>query len=186
VAENSNIDQVVVYLKGIVDDFSFTRPGTDQNLGRDVRNLEAERIDERCSRAVGPDGKPWDVNADKYGKWKDRVYGWNHPNVKTGNMLTYTSLQGDKTTIEKDLVTLRYGIDKATTETYSPVDNRTEKCKEADGKVTDIQKAEYAHTGGRWGKKRPFYAIGEGDAEEITALCQKNLDQYISEKNAAH
>lgn len=185
--DTSNINEVVAYLQGIVDDFNFTRPGTDGSLGRDVRNLEAERIELRSGQnKTGPDGSPWPANAPTYADWKNRKYGWSEVNKKTGRMLSLTSLKGDKTTIEKDLVTLRYGTEQATTETYSPADNRSEKCKTADGKVTDLQKAEYAHTGGKHGKKRPFYGVGEGDAEAITELCQKNLDQFIAAKNAGH
>jgi hypothetical protein len=176
----ADIDGVIVRLKRIVAGFDFTRIGMDQSLGRDVANVIVERIQDRSENGNGPDGAAWKKNSTKepppggYKGWKLKRYGWDEPNKRTGQMLSTLALKG-KTTVEKDVVTLRYGWNVAPTTGGSP----TALVSKQDTKRTDVQKAEYAHTGGAHGIKRPFYAIGDGDAHAVVELCQKSLDDYI-------
>lgn len=176
---NSNIDAVVADLKKIIDGFNFTVPGRDQSLGRDIVNLMVERIDNRCSNAVAPDGTPWPENKDSVKKEKQRRYGWTDSGKRTGQTTSVPSLRGSKTTIEADVVTMRYGTDTAPSRGGSP----TGLVSKGDAKRTDVQKAEYMHTGGFWNTKRPFYEVGEGDAEAVTELCQENLNEYIARQH---
>jgi hypothetical protein len=178
-----NVDAVMYRLRNVVAEFDFTIPGADQSLGRDVANLIVGRIDDRCAVSYGPDSVPWQPNSEKeppkggYKGAKLRKYGWDETNRRTGQMLSILALKG-RTTIEKDLITLRYGRDEAPSRGGSPSGVVTD----GDKKRTDVQKAEYAHTGGRWGIKRPFYALGPGDKEAVVEFVQEKLDQYIASK----
>ena len=133
---------------------------------------------------AGPDGAVWDPNSTTeppvggYKGWKERKYGWDdEPNRRTNQMLSQTSLFGDKTRIEKHLVTLRYGTDQPPSRSASP----NGFISDADRKVTDTQKAEWAHTGGKHGHVRGFYGAGDGDAEALCEVAQENLNDYIRE-----
>jgi hypothetical protein len=76
-AENSNIDEVVISLERCVDGWDFTRPGADQSLGRDMARLVAERILARSQVHLGPDLTAWDENSTTeppeggYKGWKE-------------------------------------------------------------------------------------------------------------------
>jgi len=184
-ANTSNIDEVIAYLNDFVDGFDFTRVGADQSLGRDVKNRVVERIAARCALSVGPDGVAWQQNSTKsspwlpggYKQWKEEEYGWpDNPNYRTGQTLSATSL-GAASVIRPKEIEVRYGTGRAPTRSYSPNSH----IEEADKKVTDLQKAEWAHDGGASGIKRPFFGLGEGDDVAIVELCQENLNQYIRE-----
>jgi hypothetical protein len=181
-----NVNAVLVSLQRIIEGFNFTVPGRDQSLGRDVLGLMVERIDSRVSNAVGPDGTPWPENSTKeppkggYKGQKGRLYGWTDPGKRTGQTTSVPSLRGNKTTIEANLITMRYGTDSKPSTGGSP----TQLVTKQDERRTDTQKAEYMHTGGRWHVKLPFYQVGDGDAEAVTELCQENLDEYIRNANA--
>ncbi len=180
-AATSNIDQVVAYLKGFLDGWDFTRPGVDQSVGRDVKNTVVECIEERSALHQAPDGSTWPPNSTKepplggYKGYKERKYGWpDNPNMRTAQMLSKTSL-GAASTITKDEVLVAYGTNQPPDRSYAP----TGYMSKADKKPTDLQKAEWAHSGGKHGVKRPFYGLGEGDAEAITDVCRDALHEYI-------
>jgi hypothetical protein len=85
-----------------------------------------------------------------------------------------------KTTIEPQLVTLRYGTGEIATRTSAP----TGYFPEADQKKTDIEKAFFAHHGQSMHKvRRPFYEINDSDAVAVDELCQYNLNNMIRETN---
>ncbi len=175
--DESNIKEIVAYLQGFVDGFDFLRPGVDQNLGRDCKNKIVEQIEARSALHEAPDGSFWPSNAPNYRKWKEKKYGWpDEPNRRTDQMLSKTSL-GAASTITKDEVIVGYGTNQAPDRSYAP----TGYISDADKKVTDLQKAEWAHSGGKHGIKRQFFGIGAGDAEAVTEVCQKALDEYIRE-----
>jgi hypothetical protein len=100
-------------------------------------------------------------------------------------MLSQLSMEG-RSTIEPKQVTMIYGIDKPPV-TAPAFGNPDPKLLEQDQKVTDCQKAYFAHTG--QSKKnivRPFYMLIDDDAEKIVELCQENLNDLIRETNAAN
>jgi hypothetical protein len=182
-AETSNIDRVVAWLRGFVDSFDFSRPGKDQSLGRDVANVivRGPQLDDtggilgRCTDGVGPEGTPWPANADSTVAQKQRLYGHEEVNRRTGQMLSQASLLG-RTEVAGEIVTLRYGTGSAPSGSAAP----TGYISEQDKAVTDMQKAQWAHTWqSRRGVLRPFYGMGQGDTEAVVAVCQENLDDYI-------
>jgi hypothetical protein len=169
-------------LTDFIDGFDFTRPGHNQSLARDVADLVIARIQDRSWRGEAPDGSTWVENSSKptqwhpqgYRKYKDDIYGWDDPNYRTGQMLSKMSL-GGKVVISQKVIEIGYGTDSAPTRGGSP----TSALLDADKKVTDTQKAEWAHnpTGGRPARK--FFGVGAGDPEKIVELVQENLNDYI-------
>ena len=85
-AQNSNIGQVQAWLRGFVDSVNFMRPGNDQSLGHDVANKVVNQIIERSEKQpTGGVDREWEMNADKYAKWKEKRYGIaDGPNTRTG------------------------------------------------------------------------------------------------------
>lgn len=182
---DSNINEVMAYLHAFVDGFDFTRPGKDQSLGRDLAKTQVDRIMVRAEQGqCGPDGVRWARNSTKsspwlpggYKQWKEEQYGWpDEPNRRTNQMLSQTSLYG-KTTIAPREIMMIYGTGDAPTDSKSPNGFFDEK---TDGQVTDLQKAEWAHEDSGDKPGRPFYGVGEGDAEALIEVGQENLDGYI-------
>jgi hypothetical protein len=179
----SNSEQVFRNIGGFLRSFNFTRVGSDQSLGRDVAHKEVDQIEGRCSRQVGPDGEPWDKNTDSTMEGKE-VLGWgdNTPNVATNNMLNKIALFGE-TRVEPYRVTLVYGTNAKASKSYSP----SGKLRKSDEKLTDREKAYFAHTGqGPHATERPFYGFGEGDrAAIIDDVLQPALNEAIREHNAS-
>ena len=178
---SSNINQVMAWINGFVDSFDFNRVGADQSLGRDVAMKVVENIHERCEQQPpgGVDGE-WDENAPDYARWKEKRYGISDgPNTRTGQMLSQKSLYG-RTRIAPKEITMVYGTNQPPSGTKTGVEMT-----EADKKVTDSQKAYYAHTGqGPHGTIRPFYQVNEADGKAVSELCQENLNDMIREENA--
>jgi hypothetical protein len=87
----------------------------------------------------------------------------------------------ERTTVEPRLITMVYGTDAPPLGSSAPTGLITDK----DRSVKDTQKAEWTHSGGQHGHKRPFYGLDayRDDAEAITQLAQKDLDQYIIEQS---
>jgi hypothetical protein len=87
-----------------------------------------------------------------------------------------------RTTIESKQVTLIYGRDEPPDKAV--FGQSEEKLIERDRKVTDVEKAYFAHT--RQSKRqivRPFYLLDNDDAAAIRELVANNLNQYIIETN---
>jgi hypothetical protein len=176
-------DELNNYLTDFVDKFDFTRPGHSQSLARDVADVVVECIQERSSRGVGPDGDAWEANSGKstpwlpggYRQWKMENYGWDDPNYRTGQMLSKMSLGGNIQINPHDIV-IAYGTNTPPTRGGSP---NSFFDPETDGKVTDTQKAEWAHEDTGEKPARPFYGLGDGDDQAIVELCQENLNDYI-------
>jgi hypothetical protein len=185
-SDTSNIDGLMVHLRDIVDGFNFTRVGTDQSLGRDVANLVVARIAQRGVTDKGGISGPWPENSTKeppkggYKGYKERRYGVDQPNVRTGQMLSQPSLFG-RTTVEAYLITMRYGTGEVADRTTTGVP-----LAKADTKRTDIEKAYFAHTGQSVHKiKRPFYEVDESDGTAVVEFLQQKLDAYIEATNTA-
>lgn len=180
----ADIHQVCAWLQSFADSFDFTRPGLDQSLGRDMKNVQVQRILDRCAQHEAPDGSIWLSNSDTptlwmpdgYRQWKFDLYGWaDEPNYKTGQMLSKLSM-GAASTITAKEIRIAYGTGQPPTKSYSPkgffdVDT--------DGQVTDIEKAEWAHMDAPHRPARPFFGVGQGDAEALVECAQDNLNDYI-------
>ena len=173
-ANSSNIDEVITWLRSFVDGFDFTLPGKDQNLGRDLAHVGAAYIEQRSGQHRGAD-KTWAKNAEPYRTIKEKHYGWvDDPNSRTGQMLSQASLFG-QTQVQAKLVEMRYGTGQPPQRNYSPVDNRTPSDIKADEAITDIEKAWFAHTTG----DRPFYEADQGMEDEVIAEADRALADYI-------
>lgn len=187
----TNISEITAWLEGFVDSFDFKRPGIDQNLGRDVVELAAQRMRDRSLDERTGFGTAWPPNSETphppwqpqgYRQWKLDNYGVDKPNSRTGQMLSQLSMKG-RSTVESKQVTMIYGTD--TPPTSASFGSPDPKLLARDQKVTDCQKAYFAHTGQSKKKiVRPFYQLIDDDAEAIVALCQENLNDLIREENA--
>jgi hypothetical protein len=189
----SNIAEVTKWLQDFADSFDFKRPGNDQNLGRDIVHLGAQRIRDRSLQDRTGFGTAWAPNSETpshwapegYRAWKEKNYGTPEPNSRTGQMLSLLSMKG-RSTVESKQVTMIYGIDKPPP-TGPAFGNPGPKLLERDQKVTDVQKAYFAHTGQSKKKVvRPFYQLIDDDGKAIAELCQENLNDLIRETNAAN
>jgi hypothetical protein len=189
--DTSNIGQVTAWLNTWVDGFDFKRPGKDQSLGRDIAMKVVDQIQTRGLSERRGIGEQWPDNEPKYKAWKDANYGVSETNSRTGQMLSQKSLYG-RTKIDSKEVTMIYGIDQ-------PPDRAAFGSPPAalfarDQKVTDVQKASFAHaSGGRnskgqftGGGKRRFYEVDESDGQAVMELCQENLVGYITDTNRAN
>ena len=115
----TNIAQVTAWLEQFADSFDFKRPGVDQSLGRDVRNLAAKRKHDRALVDRTGFGTAWPPNSETpskwapqgYRKWKEENYGVGEPNSRTGQMLSQLSMEG-RSTVESKQVTMIYGTGK--------------------------------------------------------------------------
>lgn len=184
--DSSNIDEVTSWLDDFARSIRFDRPGAEGSLGADVAWAIIRGPDSgaqggimgRCAQEVAPDGTPWPRNSDEpagkgYASKKMKKYGWDETNRRTNQMLSAASLYG-KTTIEPEVVTLRYGTDQPPGQSYAP----TGHLGDDDAKVTDTQKATWAHQQGR-----AFYGLGQGDPEAVHAVCQEAVGEMIREAN---
>jgi hypothetical protein len=174
--EHSNVEEVTEVLNAIVDGFGFDLTVDDKDLGRHCIKIVATDIQERSARGEGSEGE-WDENTEDYAKYKKRVYGvTEQPNVRTGDMLSDRALSIG--TVGHETVDMEYGTGDTprTGVAGRPV-------KSADEKITDREKAGYAHDGqGPHGTERPFYVIHDTAASDIQELCQQRLNEYAQEK----
>jgi hypothetical protein len=179
----SNIKDVTAWLENFVAGFNFLRPGTDQNLGRDLAHVVAGRISERATqRSRGADPSPWRELTDKpagkgYKSRKQKAYGWaeadGKPNVRTGQMVSEESCMGD-TRVGEQLVEIHYGEDRPPAKTHSPVDRRTPSQIRGDEKVTDRQKAGYAVE-----LDRSFFEVDDDIEAAVIEEARLHLEHYI-------
>lgn len=188
----SNVAAVVAGLHAWLDNFSFTRTGQQQGLGRDIARLAVERIRERSIQERTGFGTAWPPNSETpsrwapegYRAWKLKHYDNDEPNTRTGQMLSQTSLYG-RTKIEPKIITLIYGTD--TPPVRSQGGSPTPAMFARDQKVTDVFKAYLAHTGQSQKRiVRPFYRLEDDDGIAIRDLCVENLTAYVNATNAAH
>jgi phage gpG-like protein len=176
--------ELTKFLTDFVEHFDFTRKGREESLAHDVVDLVVARIMDRSSRGEAPDGSTWAANSTTPTKWHPQgyrqykldKYGWDDPNYRTGQMLSQTSLSG-KIVIKQKEMEIGYGTDQPPSRGGSP----TGVLLPEDLKVTDTQKAEWAHNGGR-----PFMGLGADDPEKIVELIQENLNDYILSSPYGH
>ena len=129
----------------------------------------------------------WPENSDNppgkgYASWKKKKYDYTEaiPNVRTNQMLSILSLRGNFTTIEPELITMRYGTGEITSRSDSPNGYLDKQ----DQKKTDIQKAVYAHTGqSKHRIKRPFYELDDAISDQVLKMAGDLLAEHIREHN---
>jgi hypothetical protein len=175
-SQTSNIDQVAESLRMFLDAFNFQRPGKDQSLGRDIVTDVALGIQERSVQEKRGADADWAPNEPEYAEQKGKDYGvFDQPNVRTGQMLSLPSLKGADTRIEPDSIEMVYGTGQPPTGTGTGAP-----LKPADTKVTDRDKAGFAHD-----NARPFYEADQAIADRVRETCRENLNEYIRDVNAA-
>ena len=148
--------------------WDFTVTGQDQALGRELAtHVVAQGIADRSMRSEAPDGSMWMANAPLYRAWKKSHYGFDQPNVRTGQMLSLESLVGD-TTVGPELVEMRYGTGRP------PVAAATlgAEMTQGDKDITDIEKAFFCSA------ERPFYGLDDEISEEARIHAQAALDKF--------
>jgi hypothetical protein len=185
----SNVDQITHDLQEWIDEFNFTRPGEEGSLGHDVAMAVVEGIIQRSHDQRRGADVDWPENAPDYAAWKAKRYKLSaqEPNIRTGQMLSQSSLYG-QTTIEPELVTMRYGIGAVPTRTSTgaelPRHTRGKHAGEQIDDLTDIEKAYFAHTGqGPNGVKRPFYELDEVISADVQRVIAENLERHIADQN---
>lgn len=171
-ASDSNIDQVEKWIDEFLVSVAFDRPGAEQSLGRDLAGTVAQGIaDAGLDRAEAPDGTAWAPNEPKYAAKKAQRYkiSQHAPNYRTGQMLSIQSLLGQPL-IRAEEVEMQYGTGEPPTRTATgvPLDP-------SDEMITDIEKALINS------KKRPFYMLSDGIADDCLELTGKVVARWIEE-----
>lgn len=170
-AEDSNIDDVEAWEKGLVDSLDFTLPGVDQSIGRDVVGDVASGIHERTVDLMrDATGAPLKPNKDPYKTWKEVKLGVYQPLIKTGQMLSLLSLKGDAT-ITPDEIAIEYGTGEPPSRSASPTGGLSK----GDEDVTDRQKAEWNSD------ERPFFALDDAIIDRIADRAMATFDKYARE-----
>jgi hypothetical protein len=182
--------EVEHWLQEFVKGFNFERPGKDRSLGLDIANvvIRGPHLDGfggimgRAAEHKDWEGNEWPPNSTReppksgYKGWKERKYGWaDEPNRRTNQMLSALSL-GAKTTVAKDLVEIRPGLDQPPSDSRSP----TGFINKQDKKVTDTQKMQFAHVSSKNRPARPFYGVNDEDARNVSEAAQEALNEYLS------
>jgi hypothetical protein len=175
--EYSNLDDVIDRVERLIDGYGFLLSVGERLLGRECIKIVANDIQARAAHGEGSEGE-WAPNSDVpegkgYKIYKERVYDVvDAPNVRTGDMLSARALSNG--TVSNEAVEMAYGTGDV------PREGRGRTVKEADKKLTDRQKAYYAHTGqGPHGTTRRFYALSEDAVAGIRDACQERLNQYV-------
>jgi hypothetical protein len=160
-------------LANLIETFNFTRPGKDESMGKDAAHKIAEGIfDRSINEQGGPEG-PWPENDEEYTKAKLDYYHVEWIGVRTGQMLSMTSLLG-KIDIEPTRVEIYYGTNEYPIETMTGVSITKQ-----DREVTDRQKAEFFTK-----KKGQFYVLDETIANNVKQYFSDELSEFIRELNA--
>jgi hypothetical protein len=165
-----NNDEVGAWLDELVQSYDFTRPGEDGSLGQDLARVVAQGvIDRTVAQQQAADGSQLRENEPRYRARKKKLYQVDQPGLRTGQMLSLTSVLGE-VDVTADEVTLRYGIGEA------PTSSSTGFISEADKRVTDRDKAGWFTEGGR-----PFYALDETINTEVAEHAGEALGTHLRE-----
>ncbi len=133
----SNVNELEAEFLAAFDEFGFdTVTSSGETVGEQVAQTVAEMI--HASDAVGPGGTPWPENREPYRGEKRRKYGSDTTGFRTGQMLSVKSLYGEPQ-IGGDEMTRVYGTGQPPTHGEDGLGFDAE----ADGEVTDREKAEY-------------------------------------------
>ena len=164
-SDQSNYARIESWKKELIDSWVFTRPGEDQSLGRDMAGDVAQGIHDRTIEDQrDATGSPLKPNKDPYKTWKEVKLGVYQPLVKTGQMLSLTSLLGD-VTVTDDEILMKYGTGEPPSRSASPSGSLSNQ----DASVTDRQKAEWNS------EERPFFAL---DDKIVEALMDRAGDAF--------
>ena len=178
--------EVADWLENLVTGFNFLLPGEDQSLGRDLVVAVAMGIADRSATIHDPDSVPWAENSDNppgkgYKSWKAMHYGvFDMPNYRTGQMLSLESLIG-RPEITENAILMVYGTGDPPTTSAAP----TGYLSEEDQKITDYEKAQFAHESTEHRPARPFYGLDDTIRQEAIDVAAEALDKYISEANSS-
>lgn len=169
---DSNINEVKLWLHGIVDSFDFTRPGKDGSLGRDMAGVVAEGIiDRSVPDAVSPDGSGWAANEARYAAWKRAKFAADQPGILSGQMLSLESVRGDVKVTPTE-VTMNYGIGSGASR------SRTGAALSASQQATtDRDKARHFAEGGR-----EFYGMDRQIADAVVAEVEDAIADHLGRR----
>jgi hypothetical protein len=106
---SSNLARVELLLDELADGFSFSTPGAQASLGRELADIVVDGIADRSiGDQAAPDGSQWPELSPKYLASKVRQGYPATIGVRTGQMLSRVELAGD-VSIGASTVTIRYG-----------------------------------------------------------------------------
>lgn len=165
-----NLPELAAALDELAASLDFTRPGRDGSLGRTLIGIIHEGIADRNREAVDPDGAPWAGNRGGYGKRKASaglpvgvgIYPGGKPG---GEMLSLVEIQGE-TKVEPDSVESGYGTS----------DGARDK---GDWFTHGSAGPDGLRSGAENQPGRPFYGIGEEDAEAVMEEAGRFLDDLL-------
>ena len=166
----SNIDEVGRWLEETIQSIGFQTPASDGNMGQAIVHKLAANISERgYAESSGPDSQ-WPGNADRYLRWKERNYAEDRPNVRTQQMLSQESVEGE-VAVTDDQVDWQYGKGEPPAH-GGPRDI-----------LTDREKGALAHSGqGPYGVQRPFFGVTDEDGADALLIAGETVADYIRSK----
>jgi hypothetical protein len=173
----SNIDDVDRAITGTLYRFGMTSQSKQRNLGEDLAHGVADGIEVRSDQQQRGEVVIWPENSDNppgkgYKSRKKRLYGTDKTNYRTSQMLSHESLVGELL-VDRNEVKMTYGTDRA------PTTSANGYIEERDKRVTDREKAAYAHEDG---KDRDFYELDEQIVDErIMPLIEDALQEAFDQ-----
>lgn len=176
---DSNIDEIGSWLDQLVDTYNFTRPGTDQSLGRDLAGVVAQGIQDRTvADQTDANGGPLKPNEPKYAKWKAKRFDAHQPLVRGGQMLSLQSLIGE-VEVTADEVIMHYGTgdEEPLVSSTGAVMPRTihKQIGAVEPAPTDREKAEWNSD------DRPFYALDDKIGEAVRDAAAAALGEHLAD-----
>ncbi|WP_422927029.1 hypothetical protein [Singulisphaera sp. PoT] len=169
---SSNIDEIEAKIKALVDSVSFTMPGENQSLARDIVDLVVTEIADRTlDRKQQADGTALKANSPAYAAYKARRYKVDPhaPLVRTGQLLSQESLRG-RPIISANSIEMRYGTGQPPAKAASGVP-----LSKADQNTTDLEKAKHVS------KDRPFYELDDDIAEKVVELAGRVILKHFKD-----
>lgn len=170
----SNAADIVRQLDGVADSLDFDHSVGNMSLGKRMAEATADAIEVRSVVYQKGATAQWEPNKSPYREWKEEKYNvYALAGVRTGQMLSLESLRGETTVTARE-VEMVYGTDTAPTHSAS-----SSYFSDADGKVTDRQKAGWFTEGGRYQAARPFYELDEDIAAAVFGIVSEAVDRIL-------
>lgn len=167
---DSNVVGWADQLARILDDFGFNSHADDGPMGESIVKAVAASISDRGYQQQEGFAGGWDENKREYRIEKVRRYGERRPNVRTRQMLSIESVEGERElSADAKGLTWRYGTGE------SPAGARTEH----DRTTTDREKATWAHEGPSGNNDRPFFGTNADDEHLIREIAESALDRHL-------
>lgn len=164
----TNGDEVAAWVAEILVGYNFETNIGDRSLGLDLAGSAAKAmIDRAADDGKDPDGVGYTPNEARYRARKRKDYRVDQPNVRTGQMLSITSMIGD-TRVSADRVEMTYGIGAPPTSSLSG------HITDADKRATDRDKGGWATDAGR-----RFYELGEAGESAVLGRADEALGAYL-------